>query len=190
MSAFGLDAFGTATEVKVEVYTAAYRINGTVSTRFGRVAEILNQLSGGHLSVSDATIVEHVDPDGGVAAPTAVVPVDEILVMLAPDLVSQGRDDMRIQKRPVPAEVSIPPLRLVGTIHVPLGSRPIDGLLNVPDRFMPMTDATITSAAHSHLDRAAGVLAMRRDRAHVLVVTDDEPEDEPADATQQPTPQP
>jgi len=159
MSAFGMDSFGTP---------------GVVQTRFTRVAEILNQLSGGHLSVERATISEHAEPSSAIAAPTALVTVDEILVMIAPGLGSEASAEMRVQKRRVMAQLAIPPLRITGTIHVAMGSRPIDGLLNLPDRFMAMTDATIASGAFPQLARSASVLAMRRDRAHILLVADDE----------------
>ena len=174
MSAFSMDAFGTSQQVAVDIYTAAYRVSGRVETRFGRVAEILNQLSGGYLTVMQATVSEHEDPSGTVAAPSALVSVDEILVMVAPDLTAEAHTEMRIPKRPVLAQLAIPPLRITGTIHVPMGSRPVDGLLHVPERFMPMTGATVTSSRYPELDRRAAVLALRRDRAHVLLVADDE----------------
>lgn len=175
---FGMEAFGSASEIHVDVYTSAYRVSGVVRTRFRRVAEILNQLTGAHLTVEHATISEHADPSATIGAPSALVAVDEILVMIAPDLAGEARADMRIPKRAVRAQLSIPPLRVTGSIHVPAGSRPVDGLLNVPDRFMPMTDATLASGGHPELERAVGVLALRRDRAHVLLVADDEHPDE------------
>ena len=113
-----------------------------------------------------------------IGAPSALVAVDEILVMIAPDLGGASGGDMRIPKRAVRAQLSIPPLRLTGSIHVPAGSRPVDGLLNVPDRFMPMTDATLVSGAFPELERSVAALALRRDRAHVLLVADDEHPDE------------
>jgi len=178
MSAFGMDSFGSAQVVTVDVYTAAYRVSGRVETRFGRVAEILNQLSGGYLTVGQATVSEHDDPGGTVAAPSALVSVEEILVMVAPDLVAEAHAEMRIPKRPVLAQLALPPLRISGTIHVPMGTRPVDGLLHVPERFMPMTDATVTSSRYPELGRRAAVLALRRDRAHVLLVADDETPDQ------------
>jgi hypothetical protein len=178
MNPFGMDSFGSMGEVSVDVYTAAYRVSGVVRTRFTRVAEILNQLSGSHLTVEHATISEYADSMSTIGAPSALVAVDEILAMIATDLDGETRGDMRIPKRPVRAQLSIPPLRLTGSIHVPVGSRPVDGLLNVPDRFMPMTDATLASGAYPELQRAAPVLALRRDRAHVLLVADDEHPDE------------
>lgn len=178
MNPFGMDSFSNLAEVKVDVYTAAYRISGTVRTRFTRVAEILNQLTGSHLTVEHATVSEYADAMSTIGAPSALVAVDEILVMIAPDLSGASGGDMRIPKRAVRAQLSIPPLRLTGSIHVPAGSRPVDGLLNVPDRFMPMTDATLVSGAFPELERSVAALALRRDRAHVLLVADDEHPDE------------
>jgi hypothetical protein len=183
MSAFGLGGYATVEEIEVELFTAAFRVAGTIHTPFRRVAELLNQLPGAHIAVENATIVEH-----GISAServrTALVTVDDVLVLVAPALVGESSAEMRILKNPARAALSIPPLRLEGTIHVPVGSRPADGLLNVPDRFMPMTDARLTSASYPDLDRTVPILALRRDRAHVIVVSDGatEPED-PDDAT-------
>ena len=178
MNPFGMDSFSSFPEVNVDIYTAAYRISGTVRTRFTRVADILNQQSGSHVTVEHATVSEYADAMSTIGAPSALVAIEEILVMIAPDLGGASGGDMRIQKRAVRAQLSIPPLRLTGAIHVPAGSRPVDGLLNVPDRFMPMTDATLASGAYPELERSVGALALRRDRAHVLLVADDEHPDE------------
>ena len=170
MSAFGLGEFRTVEEVEVELLTAAYGITGTIRTPFRRVAEILNQLPGGHLAVEDATIVEHAVPSVSQRAASALVAVDEVIILVAPGLVGEASAEMRILKDPAHAVLSIPPFRLEGTIHVPVESRPVDGLLNIPDRFLPMTDASLVSVAHPELDREVPILALRRDRAHVIVV--------------------
>ena len=175
--AAGSDAgFGATRSVAVDVYTAAFRVSGSIATPFSRVTEIINQLSGGHLTISGATVTEHGARSGTLGAQSALVAVDEILVMVAGDL-RGGGGEMRIQKRPVKAQLAIPPLRVTGTIHVPIGSRPVDGLIH-GDLFMAMTDATIASASHPELERTVPVLAVRRGRAHVLLVADDENPDE------------
>jgi hypothetical protein len=179
MSGFGTEGFGTARAVSVDVYTDAYRVAGTVETRFSRVAEILNQLTGAHLAIETATITEYSDPGGSRLAPSALVAVDSILVMIVSGLDGETSAEMRVPKRPVRAELSLPPLRITGRIHVAEGSRPIDGLLNMPDRFVAMTDASLTSGAHAELERTASVLAVRRDRVQVLLVADEERPDEP-----------
>lgn len=176
MTTFGMDSFAEVGSVAVDVYTSAYRVSGTARTRFTRVADILNQLTltAAHLQVEHATVSEHVDADGSIGAPTAFVSLDEILVMIAPELVGEARSDMRIPKRAVRAQLAIPPLRVSGWIHVPTGGRPIDGLLNATDRFLTMTDVMITSQAFPQLERSATAMAVRRDLAHVLLVADDE----------------
>lgn len=178
MSAFGIDGFVAPREVAVDVYTDTYRISGTVRTPFSRVAEILNQLPAGHLPIERATLSEHADESSPISAPSALIALDEILVMVAPHLEGEGRSDMRIEKRPVRALLAIPPFRVTGMVHVPIGSRPVDGLLNAHDRFLPMTEVTMTSVRYPQLDRSAVAVAMRRDRAHVLLVVDDERPDQ------------
>lgn len=178
---FGFEGFATPSAVDVEVTTDAYRVTGTIRTPFHRVAEILNQLPSGHLTFERATLVEHA---GGtpVHAASAIVATDEVLIMVATGLPDAARDDMHIRKRPIRVQVAIPPLRLLGTVHLTVGSSSIDSLLNVPDRFLPMTDVTVTSTAHPGLDGTLPVLAFRRDRAQVLVVADvDDPEELLAD---------
>lgn len=172
MSGFRFEGFAPVQPVAVEIYTSAYRVDGTIHTPFRRVAEILNQLPSGHVTIEDATIAEHAAAGSAARAGTAHVAVDEILVMVAPGLAGEARSEMRIQKQPATAVLSMPPLRLAGTVHVPVGSHPVDGFLNVAERFVPMTDVQLTSAAHPELDREAPILAVRRDRAQVMVVTE------------------
>jgi hypothetical protein len=173
MSGFGFEGFAQVESVSVEIYTSAYRITGTIHSPFRRVAEILNQLPSSHVTIEEARIVEHAAPEAPIRAGTAHVAIDEILVMVAPGIAGQPRAEMRIQKAQAAAVLAMPPLRLVGTVHVPVGSRPIDGFVNIGERFVPMTDVRLTSAAHPDLDREIPILAVRRDRAQVMVLTDD-----------------
>lgn len=172
MSAFGVDGFAAVRPVRVEVFTSAYRVTGTIRTRFGRVAEILNQLSATHLPLADAAVHRHADGQATSGGSSVVVSVDEILLMIAPDLAGAPSPEMRIPKRPVPAQLAIPPLWVTGTVHVPVDSRALDGLLNVPDRFLPVTDVTISAVGQADIE--AAVVALRRDRAHVIQLTDDD----------------
>lgn len=180
MTGFGFEGFAPVETVEVEIYTSAYRITGSLHTPFHRVAEILNQLPSAFVTIEEAIIVEHAAPEAVTRSGTAHVAVDEIFVMVAPGVAGQPRAEMRIQKQPATAVLSMPPLRLEGTVHVPVGSRPIDGFLNVGERFVPMTDVQLTSAAHPTLEREIPILAVRRDRAQVLVVTDAADEDSDA----------
>ena len=179
MDAFGGDPFGTSLHaLGVDVYTDAYRVSGTLHTRFTRVAEILNLFNGSHLPLEQATISEYTDPSATLGVPRALVKIDEILLLAAPTLDGGARPEMRIDKRPVRAQLAMSPFRVTGLLYVPHGTRPTDGLLNMSDRFIPMTDATIASGAHPELTRSAGVVAVQRDRCHVLVISDEERPDE------------
>ena len=176
-----MDSFGglaATSEVEVDLITDAYRITGLTRTRFGRVTDIVNQLLGQHLTIEKATISEHADPGAPLAAPSALVDVSSILLLGAPGLTGTASSEMRIPKRAVKAMLTLPPIRITGTIHVPMGSRPLDGLLNVTDRFLAMTDVTITSARYPELGRTVEAAAISRARAQVLLVADDERPDE------------
>lgn len=179
MSAFGDDIFepGSFSQVPLDVYTTDFRVSGTVSTRFGRVADILNQLSATHIPLVHATISEYDDPAATLAAEHVHVSVDEILFCVA-STDGEARPDMRIAKRAVKAQLAVPPFRFTGNVHVTMGSRPVDGLLNAVDRFLAMTDVTVACARHPELGRTANAIAVQRRRAHVLMVADDERPDE------------
>jgi hypothetical protein len=173
------DPFVTAPvqSVNVDVYTAAYRVSGVSTSRFSRVADILNQVVSTHLVVEQATISEYADPTATLSASQVLMTLDEILFVVTHDTDHVTRPEMRIPKRAVRAQVGLPPFRITGSLHIAQGSSPTDGLLNVAERFVPITDATITSAAFPELGREVGALAIQRSRAHVLLVADDAPPD-------------
>lgn len=180
MSFDGLVGFTGAapTAVEVDLYTDTYRVSGRVATRFSRVGDIVNQAPAAHLVIEQATVSEYAAPAATIAAPQVLVSVDEILFLVMRSGEATSNPEMRIPKRGVTAQLAVPPFRLTGTIHISLGSRPTDGLLNAVDRFLPMTDVEVTCAAHEGLDRRVDAVAVQRRRAHLLLVADDEHPDE------------
>jgi hypothetical protein len=176
------DPFGAAQlrSPSVDLYTDSYRISGKASTRFTRVGDIVNLASSSHLSMGEATISEYADPNATISALQCLVNLDEVLMVISSEAESdtEARPEMRIQKRPVRAQVGIPPFRITGTIHISPGSRPADGVLNASDRYMPMTEATIACGSHPELGRTAAAVAFRRERAHIILLTDDERPDD------------
>ena len=165
------------TAVRVDLYTAAYRVSGAISTRFTRITDILNQVTANHVLVEQATISEYDDPTATLGAQQVQVALDQLLFGSAA-VEAVARPEMRIPKRPIKAQIAIPPFRLTGTVHVTQGSRPAEALLNSTDRFLPMTEVTISSAAHAELGRQAPAIALQRRLAHVLLIADDERPDE------------
>ncbi len=180
MSAFESDAFGPASlrNAGVDLYTSAYRVSGTMTTRFSRVADIVNQLTSSHLVVEQATVSEYADASATLGAQQVLVSMDEVLFMVVGESAAQARPEMRIPKRPVRAQLALPPFRITGKVFVPQGSRPTDGILNAGDRFLTMTEVTVVCGEHPELGRTADAAAIQRRLAHLVLVTDDEHEDE------------
>jgi hypothetical protein len=179
MNAFAADPFGAEgpAQLQLDLYTASYRVTGSFSTRFSRVAELLNQLTAQHMILHQAIVSEYDDPAATLGAHQIYVALNEVLLCVAASE-AEPRPEMRIPKRPVKAQIAIPPFRLTGTVHVPQGSRPSDGLLNATERFLPVTDVTIACARYPELGRAANVVAVHRSLAHMFLVADDERPDE------------
>jgi len=177
----GLDPFAPSppAAIQVDIYTDAYRVSGKTTTRFTRVADIVNQASSSHLVVNEATISEYADPSATVSAMQALVRLEDVLLIIAGESgEATPRADMRIPKRAVRAQIGIPPFRITGAIHVSQGSRPADGIMNASDRFLTMTEVTVACAPYPELGRTAAAVAFQRGHAHLILVTDDEHPDQ------------
>ena len=178
MSFEGFTGGAPPASVEIDCYTDTYRVSGSVATRFTRVGDIVNQAPASHLAVEHATISEYGAPTATISAPQVLVSVDEILFIVVRGTTVTSNPEMRIPKRGVKAQLALPPFRLTGTIHISVGSRPLDGLLNASDRFLPMTDVEIGCATHEELNRTVDAIAVQRRRAQLLLVADDERPDE------------
>jgi hypothetical protein len=180
VSTFGIDPFAPSpvNAVAIDVYTDAYRVSGRTASRFSRVGDIVNQASGSHLLIEEATISEYADPSATISALQVLVRLDEALLLIAGGSDAVARPEMRIPKRAVRAQIGLPPFRVTGLIHIPHGSRPADGVLNASDRYLPMTEVTIACGPHPELGRTAAAVAFQRARAHLILVTDDERPDQ------------
>ncbi|HET6379748.1 MAG TPA: hypothetical protein VFH63_01765 [candidate division Zixibacteria bacterium] len=180
MTESGFDPFAPppVRNVPIDVYTDAYRVSGRIATRHSRIADIVCQVSSTHLVVERATVSEYADPKATIGALQVLVALENVLFVVGGETDGQARPEMRIPKRPVRAQLALPPFRLTGMVHVPQGSRPVDGLLNVGDRFVPMTQVTVVSGAHPELGRTAEAVAVQHRLAHLVLVTDDERPDE------------
>lgn len=174
MSAFDAYVGEAPGTVEIDCYTSAYRVSGQTASRFTRVSDIVNLLSSTHLVITHATMSEFGAPSATLGAAQVLVSLDEILFVVSHAVDSGSRPEMRIPKRAVLAQLALPPFRLTGSVHVPQGSRPGDGLLNVGDRFVSMTNVRITCAVYDGLDRRVNALAVQRRLAHAFLVADDE----------------
>ena len=165
-------------EVQVELYTSGFRVSGRMATRFRRVADILNLSSSTHLIVEDAMVTDYADPGSTRTSQQVMVPVEAVLFGSSSGVDDRGADELRIPKRPVQTQIAVRPFWLNGMIHVPQGSRPMDGLLNASDRFLALTDVSVACAEYPQFNRQAPVLAVQRSLAEVLMSSDDEAPEE------------
>jgi hypothetical protein len=78
MSAFAADPFAASppAPVVVDVYTSAYRVSGTMTSRFVRVADILNQANSTHLVLDHATVSEYDAPGATLGAQQVHVAIE------------------------------------------------------------------------------------------------------------------
>ena len=168
------DSFGPQiSRVQVELYTSGYRVQGEMSTRFRRVADILNLTGSTHLNVEQATVVEYSESAAAThSGSTVMVAVDAVLFGISTGVDDSANPDLVVQKRPVRIDVALHPFWLTGTVHVPQGSQATD-VLNVADPFLALTDVAVASAAFPGFNRNAPVLAVQRKLSEMLVVSDD-----------------
>jgi hypothetical protein len=159
--------------VEVELYTAGHRVSGHMSTRFRRVGDILNLSSSTHLVVEGATVLQYANPGAPRIGESVMVSLDTVLFGISSGIDDRPDEALIVQKRPVKIELALNPFWLSGTVHVPAGSHATD-VLNVADRFMPLTDVEVTSAGFPAVNRDAPILAVQRNLAEILVVTDTE----------------
>ena len=134
--------------VEVELYTAGYRVSGHMSTRFRRVGDILNLSSSTHLVVDEATVLEYAGSGTAHSGQSVMVSLDSVLFGISSGVDDRSDEALVVQKRPVKIELALHPFWLTGTVHVPAGSHATD-VLNVADRFLPLTDVQVAAAALS-----------------------------------------
>ncbi|HEY6608765.1 MAG TPA: hypothetical protein VI277_06175 [Candidatus Limnocylindria bacterium] len=155
--------------VRVEVTTSSYRVHGTVRTRFDRVASVLNNLDLSHLTVELATVTELYDAARGRRAESVLVPLDEILFMVAAMPEERTTEQIIVPKHPVGAQLGLPPFHLEGTIFVSesVASASV-AITMTPDTFVPMVDVEVSCWIREELNAVYPVLAFHRHRVHVM----------------------
>lgn len=164
MDAFGsaFSAENTARSVRIEVFTSSFRVSGVTTTRANRVGDLLNQVSSTHLAIDQATLVEHGDQDGLPGLQHVLVPVEQVLFVIAPELDGSTRPEMQIARRATPVHLGLGPFMVGGELHVAPGAGSVEGLLNSGDRFIVLTGALISCRAHPELDRQVPAIGLQR----------------------------
>ena len=123
------------------LYTEQYIIRGTVQTRQHRVSDILNNAENPFLVLEDVALEEHGTADPPLRAEFAQVNLGSVLFAVTLTAIEPMRE-LRTPKVAERALVSIPPFRVVGTIHLLPERNLRDALSEFHGRFLPVTDAS------------------------------------------------
>ncbi len=176
--------FSELSPVELTLYTDALIITGSIRTRQRRVTDILNHADEPFLVLEDVTTVEFGQVGTRSHSEYAQVNLEAVLFAVAHDPVTPS-PDLRTAKLPEPALVSVPPFKVLGTIHL----MPADGnlrssLSELTGRFLPVTDAVYWSDRVGEERRDALLVAVNHRRAQILApYREADPADaDPADA--------
>ena len=153
--------------VVVTLYTDAYVVRGTVTSRHRRVSDILNMAPESFIVLSDVTMDEWGSTATPVRADYAQVNLGSVLFAVA-DTSVEPTPELRLRKIPEQAFISVPPFRIVGNIHLPPEQNMRLALGELIGRFVPVTDATFWSDTVGEAKQSAVMVAVNHSRAQIL----------------------
>lgn len=153
--------------VQLILYTDSYVIRGNVWTRQHRVTDVLNRAEDDFIVVEGA-VVEEFGGRGEIdRADFAQVNLSAVLFAVS-DVPVEATPELRTPKVQERALISVPPFRVTGRIHLLPERNLRDALRELTERFVPITDATYWSERIGEPRTSAMVLAVNRERAHIL----------------------
>jgi hypothetical protein len=158
---------GEARDVTLTLYTDAYVIRGSLTTRQRRLSDIINNAEDDFLVLTEATFDRFGHGGTSRRADFAQVNLSAVLFAVA-DTAVEPVPELRTPKVEETALISIPPFEVVGRIHV-LSERSLrEALQDLTGRFIPVTDATYGSEVVGEAPRHAPMLAINHARAQIL----------------------
>jgi hypothetical protein len=154
-------------KLPMTLFTDAFMIKGTVRTRRTRITDILNSAEDEFIVLEDAMVDEYGTRTQAVRTEFAQVNLDAVLFAVS-DTTVEPRPDLRTPKVSEQALISIPPFRIIGSIHV-LPERDLhDALRSLTGRFIPVSDATYWSETVGEARTTAAIVAFNHRRAQIL----------------------
>jgi hypothetical protein len=154
-------------KLPMTLFTDAFMIKGTVRTRRTRITDILNSADDDFIVLEDAMVDEYGTRTQAVRTEFAQVNLDAVLFAVS-DTIVEPRPDLRTPKVSEQALISIPPFRIIGSIHV-LPERDLhDALRDLTGRFIPVSDATYWSETVGEARTTAAIVAFNHRRAQIL----------------------
>lgn len=161
-------AFSEMTRVELTLYTDALITHGTVRTSQRRITDILNLSEEPFLVLEDVLVEELGTRGEPIRADYAQVNLDAVLFAVVNEP-ARDAPELRTPKTKEQAILSIPPFKVVGTIHLmPTGGDLRQALVELTGRFIPVTDATYWSDPLGEARQQALLLAVNHKRTQIL----------------------
>src|ERR1700690_539240 len=130
--------------VPMTLYTEQYVVRGVIETREHRVTDILNEAEQPFLVLEAVSLEELGFSDVPTRAEFAQVSLGSILFAVSLQAVEPARGPRTLKVGPR-AFVSIPPFRVIGTVHLLPERNLRDSLADPRTPFIPVTDAVFWS---------------------------------------------
>jgi hypothetical protein len=160
--------FDEGGRMELTLYTDALITRGGIRTRQHRVTDVLNLTEDPFLILEDVIVDEYGERGSPVRAAYAQVNLDTVLFAVANTAVPT-LPELRTPKTPEQAILSVPPFRIVGTIHLmPSEGNLRHALHELSGRFLPVTDAVFWSDRLGEGRQQALILAVNHRRAQIL----------------------
>ena len=161
-------AFSELIRVELTLYTDALITHGTVRTSQRRITDILNLSEEPFLVLEDVLVEELGTRGEPIRADYAQVNLDAVLFAVVNEPAREA-PELRTPKTQEQAILSIPPFKVVGTIHLmPTGGDLRQALVELTGRFLPVTDATYWSDPLGEARQQALLLAVNHRRTQIL----------------------
>jgi hypothetical protein len=159
--------------VPMTLYTEQYVVRGAIETHEHRVTDILNEADQPFLVLEAVSLEELGSSDAPTRAEFAHITLGSILFAVSLQAVEPARG-LRTLKVAARAFVSIPPFRVIGTVHL-LPERTLrDSLADPRTPFIPVTDAVFWSNRPQHGRQHAAMVAVNQARAQILAPYDED----------------
>ena len=158
---------GAPQSVALTLYTDAFVIRGSLTTRQRRVTDMLNLAEDRFLVLSDVVTDEFGSRGDQMRAEFAQVNLTSVLFAVVNEPVAPA-PELRTPKIAEEALISIPPFKVTGFIHL-LPERSLrNALSELTGHFLPVTDAAYWSDVLNESRASATLLAVNHERAQIL----------------------
>ena len=158
---------GELRTVQLTLYTDTHVVKAAYATRQRRISDILNEPDAEFVVVRDAIFDDFGTSSSPMRDDYAQINLGAVLFAVAEEAVDPV-PELRTPKVAEKAMISIPPFRVVGSIHLLPERNLQESLEELHGRFLPVTDAEYWSDRVGEARQQAAMVAVNHARAQIL----------------------